>query len=896
MIAGSFINPNPNVSLPAQMVSLSVKKGKDWKRECLNALEQIGTYQYFQNLNLIENYEMVKGKFIFKHYLEQDEYSDMLHQLTREFEIPNYLRHYDIISQVINTLSGEYQKRPDNFRVKGFDENTTNNYIREKTRLLLEYVTQDINNEVNLRLAEMGYDTEKQDFANEEEAQAYKQEVDQQRQALTPPEIEKYMKYKWQDVAEIWGQYQLELDKQRFNLAVKERKEFEDMLISDRCFRHFYITSNGYNQETWNPINTFFHKSPEVDNAEDGDYIGRVIYLTIADVIDRYGFVMKKGDIKSLENEKDALGKQVGKDGYGIAYGSIVPFQDYPHGKLMTDAFGFNPISPIPTVDTRLINEATTLNPYYLNTRGYIKVIEAYWKSQKKIGKVNYIDPYTEQQASGLVDETFVVPEGFVEIDSSLYENDDEVNTVCWTWVNEVWGGIKICKHGTSLKDDIYVNVRPLEFQFKGDHNPYYSKLPVCGQIFNNRNSQSMSLVDLMKPHQIGYNVAMNQLYQIMQREVGRFLIMDVNMLSNMKDWGGENASEKFILVAKALGVTFADTSPQNMKGANPANTLPKEIDLDESARMVSRMKIAEFFESRALSQVGITPQRLGNIAASETATGTEAAITNSYAQTESYFTRFSEYKKRTLKMNLDIAQYVQSKEKDITVSYIKSDMSRAFHKLNGTNLLLSDLHVYVTNSQEDMRQLETLRQLFMTNNNVGASPLDLATIITSNSPAEIKAQLEMAMARNEQKYQEEMQLEQQKIQVQKEIAQAKMEFEASENELDRENKREVAYITTFARQDDNLKDNNGDEIADIVEYDRMNLEAESTQLAAQTEKEKNELAREKLVAEKEAHVRELEFKQRELEVRERIEREKTKIAKINKNKYDKKTPAKKKK
>lgn len=895
-MAISLINSNPNLTLPAQMVSLS-KKGKKWKESCLDALEQIGTHQYLANLSLVENYEMVKGKFIFKHYLEQDEYADMVHQLSREFEIPNYLRHYDIISQVINTLSGEAQKRPDNFRVKGFDENTTNNYIRQKTELLLKYVTEQIEQEINLKLAEQGFDPNKQDFQSEEEAQQYQQAVQEQRQALTPPEIEKYMKYKWQDAAEIWGQHQLELDKQRFNLPEKERKEFEDMLVSDRCFRHFYITGNGYNQETWNPVNTFFHKSPEVDYIEEGDYVGRVIYLTIADVIDRYGFLMTKRQLLSLEEGKDTInGGSKGKDAYGVAYGSSMPHQDYPAGKLMSDTFGFNPLNPIPTIDGDTLNELTEINPHYLNSRGYIKVIEGYWKSQKKIGKVNYIDSETGLPASGLVDETFVVPEGFDEFDSSIYEADDQPNSVIWTWINEVWGGTKICAQSSHHSEDIYLNVKPLPFQFKGDNNPYYAKLPVCGQVFNNRNSQSMSLVDLMKPFQIGYNVAMNQLYQTMQREIGRFLIMDVNMLTNVKDWGGENAYEKFLLVAKSLGVTFVDTSPQNMKGANASNTMPKEVDLDESARMVSRMKIAEFFEARALSQVGITPQRLGQVTSSETATGTEQAISQSYAQTESYFTKFSEYKKRTLKMNLDIAQYVQAQEKDVVVSYVKGDLSRAFIKLNGTELLLADLQCFVSNSQEDMRQLETLRQLFMTNNNIGASPVDLASVITSNSPAEIKAQLEVAMARNEQKYQEQMQLEQQKIETEKQIEQAKMEFEAAQNELDRENKREIAYISSFSRQDDNNADDDGNGIADVLEYDKLSLEAQAGQAQLELEREKQRDARANAILEREVKLKELQFKQKELETKERIEKQKVAVAKINKNKYDGKSPSKKKK
>jgi hypothetical protein len=877
------INNNPNVALPAQMVSLA-QKNKQWIKDNMDSLERIGTIQYYTNMSLIENYQMVKGKFIFSHYLEQDEYADMVYQLSREFEIPNYLRHYDIISQVINTLSGEYQKRPDNFRVKGYDEQTTNNYVREKTRLLLQYVMQDINNEVNLRLTEMGYDPNKTDFKSPQEQQQYQQQLDQQRQALTPPEVEKYMKYTWQDTAEIWGQYQLELDRQRFFLAEKERIEFEDMLISDRCFRHFFLTSNGYNQETWNPVNTFFHKSPEIEYVEEGDYVGRTIYLTVADTVDRYGFMMKKKELKSLELAKDLIGKVMGKDGQGIAYGAVVPYQNYGDGKLMTDTFGINPAAPyIPTITGDFFNtELSTHNPYFLNTRGYLKIIEAYWKSQKKIGKVTYMDPETGQIAKMLVDETFVVPEGFRELDSALYEYDDAVNTVSWTWVNEVWRGIKICKHGTQLKEDIYLNAGPLPFQFKGDHNPYYAKLPVCGQIFNARNSQSMSLVDLMKPWQVGFNVAANQLYQTMQREIGRFLIMDVNMLTNIKDWGGENSYEKFLLVAKSLGVTFVDTSPQNMKGANTSNSFPKEVDLDESNRMMSRIKIMEFFEQRALSQVGITPQRLGSVAASETATGTQQAIAQSYAQTESYFTRFSEYKRRALRMNLDIAQYVQAKEKDITISYVKSDMSRAFTKLNGTDLMLSDLQVYVSNSQEDMRQLESLRQLFLTNNNTGASPLDLASVIMSNSPAEIKIQLELAQARNEQKYQEQQQMQQQQIQAESQQKQAQLDFEADQNDKNRENKKEVAYITTFGRQPNNEVDENGDSTPDVLEYDKLSIAAEAGLQKAQVDREKISSDKEKSLIDANAKLADLKVRQQELKSREKIENKKLEIAKIN--------------
>ena len=122
------------------------------------------------------------------------------------------------------------------------------------------------------------------------------------------------------------------------------------------------------------------------------------------------------------------------------------------------------------------------------------------------------------------VDENFVVPEGFKEVTGD-FVSGDEVNTVYWTWIGQTWKGIKIC-FADGENEAVYIDLGPADFQFKSDDNPYGAKLPVCGRIFNNRNALSMSLVDLMKPHQIGYNLCMNQLYQLLEKEIGKFLVM----------------------------------------------------------------------------------------------------------------------------------------------------------------------------------------------------------------------------------------------------------------------------------------------------------------------------------------------------------------------------------
>lgn len=812
---------NSFAQLPPQMIPLK-EKNEQWIKETLNTLEAIGRAQFFDNMTLIENYELVKGRFIYHHYFEREDYFDLVSSLTQEFSIPSHLRHYDIISPVINTLSGEYQKRPDTFRVRATDLESTNQYLRQKTDLLRKSMMADIQAEIAQNLLADGIDVNQKDFSSQEEKDQHDQQVQQAMQNMTPPEIEKYMKYSWRAIAEMWGDHQLNADRERFRLAEKEKKEFEDMLIADRCFRHFFLTANGYEQETWNPINTFFHKSPDVDYIENGDYVGRVFYMTIPTIIDRYGYFMTRDELESLYDPSRS-----GKAGVGTldeAFDATsVPFGNFRDYNNISNAFGFDPINGPGTQfnSGNMLSAMFSNTGLWIDTNSLVQVTESYWKTQRLIYKVTFLDPESNQPITILADETFNL-KGFKELKDSSFDDEPEPNTYVATWVNQVYRGIKINKHNSNLSDDLYIGVEPLEFQFKGDYNPYGCKLPVCGQLFNNRNARSMSLVDMMKPHQIGYNVAINQLYEIMQREIGRFALMDINLIPSIKDWGGEKSYEKFMMVAKSMGIGIVDASPANSKGTT-FNQF-SVVDLDESARMLNRAKVAEFFEDRALKQVGITPQRQGEVLSSATATGTETAVNQSYAQTESYFTNFSNYKTRCLSMNLDIAQYVQSKEKDVIITYTQSDLGRQFIKLAGTDLLMRDLQVYVSNSQETTRILDTLRQLAINNNTSNASILDLATIISSNSIAEIKQTLKDTIdqqnAQQQQQYQVQTEQQQQQLQAAAEEADKAREFEAQQKELDRANARYLEEVRAlgFAKETDT--DANG--IPDALEVQKF--------------------------------------------------------------------------
>jgi hypothetical protein len=880
---------SPLNTIPSQMKSLKEKfaNKKDWAKKCVDAYENIGRVQYYDNMRFVENYKMVNGQFIMSHYMQDSGYQDLLSALSQEFEIPSTLRHYDILGKVLNNLTEKLAEFPDVFRVEEkYEEDENNEFVRTQTEMLQQSVKADIMNEIRANLIKQGIDPDKQDFASEEEAMQYYEEMQKMQQAMTPEQIEKYMQTEWQGQGEIWGSHQLEVDKQKFNLEELERVEFRDMLITDRCFRHYYLTADGYDQETWNPVNTFVHVSPEIKWSDEGDFVGRMFYLTKSQIIDRYGWKMTAKEMKKLE-ELDSQ-EDTKTDMTGFPYKAYVPFEDFKPYELIRRHTGYDPIQRLPLLGDDMVNALTNTGrmPFFENYNGLYRVTEVYWMSQKKYGKVVYRDPLTDQLVSETVDEHFVVPEGFKEILGNYHDGDKE-NTVYWTWINETWKGIKIC---FTLNDTeaLYLDLGPADFQFKSDMNPYGAKLPVCGRVFNNRNAQSMSLVDLMKPHQIGYNVCMNQLYQLLEKEIGKFIVWDANFFNTMKDWGGEDSWEKITILAKELGHVFGDTSPQNMKGANQNNSLPRAVDMELTSQMFSRAKLAEFFEARALSQLGISQQLMADVKATETATGINTAVSQSTLNVQRFYTDFMEYKKRCLSMNLDIAQYVQSRNKDITIMYTKSDASRVFIRMNGTDLLLRNMHVYVVNSQSLLRQLEQIKNYFVNNNTLAVSALDIVEVITSNSPSAIKAKLKEVVEKTELMENQKMQMQQQQIDQQAEVAQMQEDREDARQAAANQTKKEVAYIQTFNRQQNNVPDADNSGTPDSLEYNKFAAQTSADQAKIAVQKEANQIKREQSAQSNSIKQKELELKKDALTVKKAETRARKYVANKNKNQYDK--------
>lgn len=800
-----------NSSLPSQQVSYKEKflKDKDdngftkWMKDSMDALESVGRYSFYNNIELRKNYEIMQGRFNVEDYIDSFEAYDLSTMIYQEMKLPSFLKHYDITTKAVKLLLGEFIKRPDIIRVVSKDIESSNEKIRIKSDLVWSYLKQEINREITNKLYQQGIDPQKNDFKDEEEAAQYKEAIQQKYQELTPDTIERYLTYDFKSAAEHWGQATLSDDIERFRIKEQDITEFYDMCVSDRSFSHIYLTNSGYAIETWNPLTVFYQYNTQSKNIEDLAYCGRILYMSKTEIIDYFGWRMTKNQIEALypDYQKGISQGSVYKEAFNA---TLYPFGDYREYDTLVTAVGQavaeTNISGSPYGIPQFGFYPGTDGTNYIFTQAdIVQVTQAYWKSQRKVGKLNIQNPETGEITTQIVDEFFDPKDFGIEEVKESYKDSEEPNSVCWTWITEVWQGIKVNVNYQKMqtaedRNAIYIDIKPMEFQFRGNDPRFIfnCKLPVCGNIFNNRNGRSQSVVDLIKPYQVLVNAFYNQAYHVAQKNNGKFFIMGASLLPNIKDWGGEEAQEKFMTIATNLGLAVVDDSTSAQ--AQSMQYGLKVMDMDESDRIQRLINLAMLVEQQGFMQLGITPQRQGSIQASETATGTQTAVNNSYAITEIYFEQFSNYRRRKLQMLLEMAQYVESRGKgDVVKSYTTSDLGKAFIKVNATDLLLRDFGVYVMNSAEMQRKKDLIEQLILKNNQTMMPLSKLIEIVRLDSLQDIQKRLEYQEAemqkQQQQQQQQQMEMQQQQIQAQAEEADKARAFEAEQNELDRQNK-----------------------------------------------------------------------------------------------------------
>jgi len=905
--AGKKVEYN-KMGVLTQPIQFLPQKEKDdqWRAWNLDWLEFQGMKQLRRNARrLLKNYKLAKGIIDRTDYIveENNEMADLIDVLTKEDASALELKFYPIIPSVINVLTNEFSKRTSRIMFRAVDDTSYNEMLEKKRQMIEDVLLEDARNKIMTKLSEMGVDADSE--------QGQQQMAPENLKTL--PEIQAYFTKDYRSMIEQWATHQMKVDEERFKIQELEERGFRDMLITDREFWHFRMMEDDYELELWNPTLTFYHKSPDVRYISQGNWVGKIDMMSVSDVLDKFGWMMTQDQLEALEVIYPVRSAGYAVSGYqndGTYYdptrshewNTQLPSLAYRQFTSLYDAkFGTGDIAEW------ILSDSEDLQDF--GKSHMLRVTQCYWKSQRKVGHLTKITEDGE-----IIQE--IVTEDFKMVDkpmynTAVYKNKTKDNLVFgdhvdWIWINETWGGIKIGPNRPAFWgvnnpggiNPIYLGLsggKPgqIPFQFKGDATLYGCKLPVEGSVFGDRNTRSISLVDLMKPYQIGFNIVNNQIADILVDELGTVIMLDQNALprhSLGEDWGKNNLAKAYVAM-KNFQMLPLDTTITNTE--NPLSFQHYQVlNLEQTQRLLSRIQLGNYFKQQAFEVIGLNPQRMGQpIAQQQTATGIEQAMSASYAQTEQYFIQHSDnLMPRVHEMRTDLAQYYHSKKPSVRLQYITTTDEKVNFEMNGTDLLMRDLNVFCSTKTNTRSIMEQLKQMAVQNNTTGASIYDLGNIMKADSMGELtsvlKASEEKMMKQKQEEQQHQQQMQQEQLASQEKQLQMAQQFKAEESQKDRETNITVAEIRSAGYGagvdiNQNQQSDYLDAMAKIQDQqryqDEMNLKRETHMVEKQQSDEKINVEREKIQTQKQIADKQLQ------------------IAKENKNKYDKPGSSKKK-
>jgi hypothetical protein len=293
----SQYNRMGSITQPIQFIP-RIEKDEEWTAWNMDWLEWNGLKQLRRNARrLMKNYKLAKGIIDKSDYIVEDdnEMRDLVETLADTDVTAMELKFYPIIPNVINVLTAEFAKRNGKVTFRGVDQFSYNEQLNLKQEQVSEVLLSQAQQKLYSKMVEAGMDP------NDPEVAQQMQEQMSPEKLKTLPEIQNFFNKSYRSSAEQWASHQYEVDVDRFGMDELEERGFRDSLITDREFWHFNMGEDDYSVELWNPVLTFYHKSPDVRYISQGNWVGKTEMMTVADVLDKYGYLMTTAQQESLE-------------------------------------------------------------------------------------------------------------------------------------------------------------------------------------------------------------------------------------------------------------------------------------------------------------------------------------------------------------------------------------------------------------------------------------------------------------------------------------------------------------------------------------------------------------------------------------------------------------------
>ena len=298
--------------------------------------------------------------------IDEDDYKHVLKPYGKSrSNFPSKMRNFPIIKPIIDLLLGEKSKRPLNFSVVVKNADSISLKEEALNQQIYQSLAQMLVNKMNAQGVETG--TESQDVQ-------------------LPQHIAEQFQSTYVDNRAIKGQQAINYIMQNQEIFDKMNKAWFHFLISGEVYTYRGVRGREPFYEILNPLDVDYDKDPDLDFVEDGDWALVRKYVHASTIVDYYRDYLDDDEILRLEEPE--------------------------HGSL--DSY----LTATSRADDR--------DKY---RERLIEVVNVFWKSRKRIGFLQFLDPDTGEIEEVQVEDGFRMPKELKEAGARLD----------WEWINEVW-------------------------------------------------------------------------------------------------------------------------------------------------------------------------------------------------------------------------------------------------------------------------------------------------------------------------------------------------------------------------------------------------------------------------------------------------------------------------
>ena len=421
-----------------------------------------------------------------------------------------------------------------------------------------------------------------------------------------------------------------------------------------------------------------------------------------------------------------------------------------------------------------------------------------------------------------------------------------------WSYEPQVYEGYRIGNRYTAIYP---IKAKPIAFNRNGKlpYNGIMEVLPMFGKF---------SIIKLITPYQIMRNIIIYHREMVIAKNKMLVLLIPESLIeSNTEDKIYKMAADGVLIVDDTEDANSQKMAQIRMLNANLGDYITQLTNLAEAIKIAAR------------EMVDMNMQRYGDIAQSAGAATTQEAVARSSMGSVIIFQMFDEMRRADYDRDIDFGKlaFIDG----LQTTFIDDQRRRRTLSLDVNSYINSDLSTTVRNEQKELDKLKQLKDWAFSAAQNGDLEAAISAI-TGDNVAAIKANIEKYMEikrqHEESMQQMEQELKSQELQAKIQEIQAQGEVDARLTELKYAYEMQLKYIDvdmsalTANPTDDGAKQR----LAEAAEQNKVNLAQQKLQLD-----------REKMMGDMYNAAADREVKREQMKTQERI-------AKTNKNKYDK--------